>query len=394
MKQLKVLTALAIGIIASSSGIIQTNAALYTFSVNFTTKEVADFNDFIPSYSTNTYGLSTQIRTIYSGSYFFNSCPSPLTLDVSYFQQGRVNGTGTTYSFPSVSLPNFVCTTTPTLYSATSIGTLDPNLVLALVSDDANFVRFQSTLNMAQNGATSGYVLNLSNFKVSFILEYDFNTTYLFNYFLSDTKYNSTSFFSGGGATWTRGSDEIISVDYLYTTAGNDEYRIVNTDFLGSLGTTRKKYAVDYNQEFFRGNSIGASITARYDTLSPFSVDYVTLGSSGSSAVINRYDYYFLNSANQAQAIVTAPIISFTEEVCSGGFLDINVGCYVNNAIAWLVNDAPVISDAFTLLNTGIELAAQTFGIIGSFSDDNVFGYLILVGFGFIAVKWFLKNDE
>jgi hypothetical protein len=53
-----------------------------------------------------------------------------------------------------------------------------------------------------------------------------------------------------------------------------------------------------------------------------------------------------------------------------------------------------VISDAFTLLNTGIELAAQTFGIIGNFSDDNVFGYLILVGFGFIAVKWFLKNDE
>jgi hypothetical protein len=38
-------------------------------------------------------------------------------------------------------------------------------------------------------------------------------------------------------------------------------------------------------------------------------------------------------------------------------------------------------------------MAGQTFGIIGSFTQNNMFGVLILAGFGFIAVRWLIKND-
>jgi hypothetical protein len=116
--------------------------------------------------------------------------------------------------------------------------------------------------------------------------------------------------------------------------------------------------------------------------------------SGGQSQFVQNYNYYYLNSANLAQAIVNVPQISFTSQTCSGGFLDINVGCYVNNALAYLTNTAPVISDLTTIVNTGIEFAGQTFGVIGNFTTSNMFGYLILGGFGFIVVKWLFKDDK
>jgi hypothetical protein len=91
---------------------------------------------------------------------------------------------------------------------------------------------------------------------------------------------------------------------------------------------------------------------------------------------------------------VTVPQFNFTYEVCSGGFLDINVGCFVNNALAYLTNDAPIISDATQLINAGISFVGQTFGVIGSFTTNNMFGYLVLGGFGFIVIKSLFKNDK
>jgi hypothetical protein len=387
MKRIKLLTILALGVLASSSGMIQAGAANYIFFVDFSTKEVANFTAYKQTFSTDTYNLEGRINFLYSFTYRFDSCPTAFEVNSNWVTTYRINGTGTTFALTSQELPNLPCTTTNTLVNVNLFTLLPDNIVDTIINDDANFVRFESSIVLRSLPAINGRTMTISNYSNSFDVSYDFNTTYLFNYFLSDQRFITRSTIPGAGGLWTLTATQRINLRYLYTTAGNDTYTLTNSNFT-TIGTTRKKYAVDYNMEFFRGQSVGALFDAAYngsDTL---------LFGSATAQMIWSYDYYYLNTANLAQAIVDAPIIGFTEEVCGGGFLDINVGCYVNNALAYIVNDAPVISDAFTLLNTGIELAAQTFGVIGAFSDDNVFGYLILVGFGFIAVKWFLKNDE
>jgi hypothetical protein len=385
MKRIKLLTALALGVVASSSGALQVGAATYNFFVDFGTKEVANFNDFKQTFNPDTYDLETKFYFEFTGLINFDSCPTIFTMNMTWRLQYQLNGTGPEVVVATASLPDFLCTTVPTAYVAKAQGTLNPTAIAALVNDDASFLKLYSDINFISSAAINGRTISLRNYDIYFHAFYEFNTTYLFNFFLSDQQYRGV--FRQGG--WTIGSTETAALEYVYTTAGNDRYQILNTG--SSIGQTRKKYAIDYNEEFFRGESVGSQFYIRYRG----GVDTDTF-TSPTEFPRSRwtYDYHYLNVANLAQAIVDAPVIEFTEENCAGGFLDINVGCYVNNAIAYLVNDAPIISDAFTLLNTGIELAAQTFGVIGAFSDDNVFGYLILVGFGFIAVKWFLKSDE
>jgi hypothetical protein len=385
MKHLKVLTTLALGVIASSSGMIQVGAATYNYFVDFSTKEVADYTDFKQTFNEDTSNLTLDYSFNFTGTYFFDSCPTIFTLEMDWRLNVRINA-GTTITIKDVSLPNLTCNTFGDEYDVELTGSLSSEYLDAVVNDDANFVQFIPIMIIRQGASSNGRTLYLQNYTFYFDLTYDFGTTYLFNYFLSDQQHVA----GGTGTGFTFNQTRRHYLGYVYTTAGNDTYYIRNTNTT-NLGTTRKKYAVDYNSEFFRGQSVGAGFFT--DNTGP-TPDSRLLSSSGSIFYSFEYRYYYLNVANLAQAIVDAPVIGFTEEVCSGGFLDINVGCYVNNALAYIVNDAPVISDAFTLLNTGIELAAQTFGIIGNFSDDNVFGYLILVGFGFIAVKWFLKNDE
>jgi hypothetical protein len=388
MKRLKVLTALTMGIMASSSGMLQTEAAIYTFNVNFTDKQVTDFDDFNQTYLSTTYDLGASITFTWAGVYSFASCPAPLVINIFYESYWELNLTGVAIDYNAVQLPDFVCSTSLTTYSVTHTTVVtDPLFVQSVIDDDANFVRLQARLRIGQNASTNGLQLRLHDSITTIRLDYDFNTTYLFNYFLSDNQFENET----RTGTWSVGTDVITRVDYVYTTAGNDEYRLVNTD-VGSVGNVRKKYAIDYNQEFFRGESIGARISRARTSAFPYTYDQLTMGSSGNLLLGNTYRYYYLNSANDAQAIVDAPIFEFEEEDC-GSFLALNVGCFINNAFAYITNDAPIVSDAFTLLNAGIEMAAQTFGIIGSFADDNVFGVLILAGFGFIAVKWFLKND-
>jgi hypothetical protein len=386
MKKLKLLTALGMGIMASSSGMIQTQAALYTFSVDFSDKEVLDFNDFRPTFNINTNNLTGKLTTRFAGTYFFDSCTT--NLNVAYEQFARGNGTGAFYSEAFIELPDFTCTTTPTTYTATATVPFPAAAINFLMSDDDNFLQLSGTYFFRQTAATNGRVLNLRNFITSYTIQYDFGTTYLFNYFLSDTQFQQTL----TSGSWSLGSNREIKVNYVYTTAGNDEYRLINSDFLENLGTNRKKYAIDYNEEFFRGESVGLNISVNRQTDAPYTVDRLTLASSGNASLRDQYRVYYLNVSNVAQQIVDAPIFEFEEEDC-GSFLALNVGCFINNAFAYITNDAPIVSDAFTLLNAGIEMAAQTFGIIGEFADDNVFGVLILAGFGFIAVKWFLKND-
>ena len=388
MKHLKLLTALALGVISSSSGMIQVGAATYNYFVDFATKEVADFTDYKQSFNEDTNNLTLQSSFSFTGSYRFDSCPTAFTMNVTYSLNYRKNGTGAFSPTTITPLPDFLCTTTPTIYSANVSVNLASIFLDTVVNDDVNFIEYYPAMTFAVRAASQNRTLSLINYNYYFDLNYDFNTTYLFNYFLSDSKYQGREVDGSNIANWTFNATRNVNLQYLYTTVGNDTYRVYNSDN-ADISNTRKKYAVDYEDQFFRGSSVGAGFgidMTGTDTLLGLQI--------GDANLKHITRYYFLNVANLAQAIVDAPIISFTEEDCSGGFLDINVGCYVNNALAYIVNDAPVISDAFTLLNTGIELAAQTFGIIGNFSNDNVFGYLILVGFGFIAVKWFLKNDD
>jgi hypothetical protein len=382
MKHFKILTILALGILASSSGMIQVGAVDYFFSEDFSTKEVVNFNNFKQTFSEDTINLDLKVELRWGGSYRFDSCPTAFTLNASWLLAGKINGSGFPITFQNNPLPDLVCTTNNTAYTVFATAFLPSNILDLIVDDDLQFMQFESGIILSGSSLSNGRTLTINNFSTRFDIFYEFNTTYLFNYFLSDINFHGR--FTVGSFTFT--GTQINKLVYVYTTAGNDTYYINNSG-PGLPGTTRKKYAVNSDDRFFRGNSVGAGFQS--------SISQIDIALTTTNSILsNNYNYYYLNTANLAQAIVDAPLINFTEESCSGGFLDINVACYVNNAIAYLVNDAPVISDAFTLLNTGIELAAQTFGIIGSFSDDNVFGYLILVGFGFIAVKWFLKNDE
>jgi len=385
MKHLKVLTALALGVLASSSGMIQVGATTYTFFEDFSTKEVADYDDFKQTFNENTNNLTLEVNFEFFGEYKFDSCPTAFTLNNTWFLFVQENS-GALSTIATDTLPDFVCTTEFTEYEHNISVSLDASYLDLIVNDDTDSIGFYPQMRFGHSAATNGRTLSLRFYSFYFDITYNFGTTYLFNYFLSDQEFLSRN----TTGTWTFNQAQSIYLSYVYTTAGNDSFYIRNTN-TSTIGSTRKKYAVDSDEAFFRGQSVGAGFFA--DSIGP-NVDSVVLGSTGNSRLENGFRYHYLNTANLAQAIVEAPVIDFTEESCSGGFLDINVACYVNNEIAYLVNDAPVISDAFTLLNTGIELSAQTFCILGSFSDDNVFGYLILVGFGFIAVKWFLQNDE
>jgi hypothetical protein len=378
--KLNLLIALSFGIMASASGVIQVQAANYFFNVNFDTKEVIDFDDYTQTFTGDTYNLDSNITFDFGGVYRFDSCPTSFVLNMEYRVLYRINGVAPEFSLGTANLPDFPCTTVNTRYDARVSVPLNQTILDLIVDDDANFVRFFGNMRFNYQAALLGRTITLEDYNYYFEVSYNFNTTYLFNYFLTDQKFHlRSSPFSAPPLIKQR-------LGYVFTTAGNDRYQINNTSGT-SIGNTRKKYAVDFNEEFFRGNSVGALFVTDIQGDSSF-----TWSATVNAQYINQYDWYFLNVSNLAQAIVDAPVFDFEEEDC-GSFLALNVGCFINNAFAYITNDAPIVSDAFTLLNAGIEMAAQTFGIIGEFADDNVFGVLILAGFGFIAVKWFLKND-
>jgi hypothetical protein len=379
MKRLKVLTALAMGIMASTSGVVQVKAATYNYFVDFDTKEVDNFDDYRQTFFDSTDSLGNAIRFFLTMSYKLDSCPTNFTIDFQFQALYRVNDTGA-YTSAIQELPNGTCTTSYVSYGIEVNFVLPDAVLAALVDDDANFITFVPNISILQSASTNGRTITYAGMNWTFTYFYQFNTTYLFNIFLSDQKYQGQ--FYGG---WSSTGTEEVKLNYVLTTAGNDEYRINNTG--DDIGVNRKKYAIDYNGEFFRGESVGSQFAmTRSGTV------FSTLAGSGRTRYGPYFNYYYLNTANLSQEIVDAPIFDFEEEDC-GNFLALNVGCFINNAFAYITNDAPIVSDAFTLLNAGIEMAAQTFGIIGEFADDNVFGVLILAGFGFIAVKWFLKND-
>lgn len=379
MRKWQLVGALSVGIMASGTGFIQAQAADYTFFVDFDTKQVANFDNFTQTFFDTTAGISGNITMTVNLQYRMNACPPSIAQDVALNARYRLNATGTFYS-NLVDLPDMPCSVVDTNYQIISSVSILSEHVQYLMFDDANYLNFTPTLLIYSNAFAPGRVITITDLEMVFTLNYDFNTTYLFNYFLSDTDYLTTNV----GGPITTSYVILNDFDYVMTTAGNDRFFIINSSST-DYGTSRNRFAVDYNMEYFRGESIGA----RYKTIYDGTIIY-TNGSNGS--FITQYNYYYLNAANNTQPIVNVPEFNFEYEDC-GSFLALNVGCFINNAFAYITNDAPIISDAITLLNAGMALAGQAFGVIGSFTDDNVFGVLILGGLGLIAVRWFLKND-
>jgi hypothetical protein len=385
MKLWKLAATVALGVFASGSGSLQVNAATYGYQVDFLDKEVADFDDFRQSFNATTYDLNAKLQWTFTGTYYLSSSTPNTSIDLAYQVFYRINGTGSFTSIGFSGIPNFLPNTSPTIYTANIIINLPDAIVLALVNDDANFVEFNSQMFIVRNNLF-GRTLYLDNYSQYFNIFYEFDTTYLFNYFLSDQQFTLEA--RTQPANWTINSTRVNLLEYVYTTAGNDIYLIENS-LQVDIGTSRKKYAINVDDIYFRGESVGAQFRTQFVN----GVDsYTPVSSSGTETITHFYRYYYLNTSNYQQPIENVPTFEFETEDC-GGFLSLNVACFINNALAYIVNDAPVISDAFTLLNAGMRLGGQAFGIIGNFTTDNLFGVMILGGLGITAVRWFLKND-
>lgn len=382
MDKLKATLLVSMGILASGSGMIQVEATAYSYFVDFDTKTVANFNDYTQTFLDTTSDLDNRITYTVNTFYRMNACPPSAATDVFMQMRYQLNGTGTSYT-TNVELPDMPCTTVNTFYQITGNISIPKAHIEYVVNDDANYIFFNPALLFRASGATPGRVITLTDPTFVYGLHYDFNTTYLFNYFLSDSQGGTFIPFL---ATLVPGGTIINDFDYVMTTAGNDEYFIINSNTT-NYGTTRTKWAIDYEDEYFRGESIGSRYRMIYD-----GEITVNVPSSGSSAnIVATFRHYYLNAANKEQDISNVPEFEFEYEDCGWDAFDIP--CFINNGLAYVVNDAPVISDAFTLLNAGMKMGGQAFAIIGQFSDNNLFGVLVLGGLGITAVRWFLKQD-
>jgi hypothetical protein len=384
MKIWKLAATVAVGVFASASGSIQVDAATFAYQVDFIDKEVANFNDFKQVFNANTYDLNAKVEWTWAGTYYMDSCSSAYNVNISWNLNYRLNGTGGFTEIALGLLPDFTCNTAPTLYTSTVFASLPDAIVLALVNDDANYVQFNPGILISRD-TLIGTTLNFENYTNYFNVFYEFDTTYLFNYFLSDQQY------AGRGvstpARWSFGATRVSYLEYVYTTAGNDTY-IIENSLIADIGTTRKKYAINVDDLYFRGESVGA----QFETRNVFGVDRFTPLVNGTEIYNQLYNYFYLNTSNYQQPLADVPQFNFTEEDC-GSFLALNVGCFINNGLAYVVNDAPIISDIFTLLNTGMQLGGQAFAVLGNFTDNNLIGVLVLGGAGLTAVRWFLKQD-
>lgn len=382
MKLWKLASTVALGVFASGSGALQLRAATYSYQVDFLDKEVANFDDFKQSFNADTYDLTAKIEVSFFGTYYFDTCSPDTTVDIQW-RSGMASSLGGTPISVIVPLPDLICSTSPITYNAFVNYDIPSELIEGLMNDDSEFIDISSQI-VYRTGNFLGRTLYLENWTNYFNIKYDFDTTYLFNYFLSDTEFRAEVF--QRPTFWTINSSRATFLEYVYTTAGNDTYLIENS-LQVDVGTARKKYAINVDDVYFRGESVGAQFrTQRFG-----GVDSITPTSSVFEFYTLSYRYHFLNTSNYQQDIANVPTFEFEQEDC--GWDAFNIPCFINNGLAYIVNDAPVISDAFTLLNAGMKLGGQAFGIIGNFTTDNVFGVMILGGLGITAVRWFLKND-
>lgn len=364
--------------IASSPELRTVSAVNYNYNIDFSTKEVANFTSYKQMFSTSTYNLTNQAVFKITTDYKFDACPTTFTVDMAMQVIYAINGANDFYN-DVVELPDLTCSTTYKTYNIQFTQALASQYLSPYINDDTNYMRFRPYLVIRANANTNGRLMTFKNPFFVYRLEYDFNTTYMFNNFLSDLKFGGTSL---SGSTWNDTTTTFVGIEYLYSTIGNDTYTVFNTAST-SIGTTRKKYAINVPDTWFRGKKIGVQFNMiKYGELK------LTMGGTGNAGIFSTYDYYYLNAANSQKAIINGPVFNYTYQDC--GWNVFNIPCFLNNGVAWLTNDAPLISDVIDVLNPAISIVSQAFGTIGNLNSGNLIGFLILVGFGVLVVRWFL----
>jgi hypothetical protein len=381
MKLWKLAATVGVGIWASGSGVIQVQAADIIFDVDFDEKIVDDFDDYEQTFINTTNNLGNTIDINIQMQYYMTACPTATPTDMRLQNSYRLNGVAPTFSVPLVELPDLPCSTTSASYFNETTTTIPTEHLEYIINDDADFIRFAPILRFRSSVAMVGRDIIIENLNFLYTVNYEFNTTYLFNYFLSDTNYVSLGLSAGVFGT------PVVEnyFDYVSTTAGSDTYFLLNTSTT-DYGTGRLKFAVDYEEEYFRGQSVGARHKSQIEGLN------VIISATVDQFIQPLYSYYYLNVSNKRVPLADIPQFEFEEQDC-GSFLAVNVGCFINNGLSYVVNDAPIISDIFTLLNTGMQLGGQAFSVLGNFTDNNLIGVLVLGGAGLTAVRWFLKQD-
>jgi hypothetical protein len=388
MNKLNILAATFIAASLTIKSNLNTQAETFNYFIDFATKEVANFNDYEQLFFSYTSGYYNHVRVIMSGSASLSgSCASvpqyPLDLELRY----NLNGGSASTIFTKAYDHPCSNTATPFVVDSGYLRFIDipvSQLVSYVINDDNDFITWMPRLKTIDFSLLSGRTLTISN--ISFQIEYQiiYDTIYLFNTFVSDTKYNGRNSSGWTSSFYTAG----VNVDYIYGTNINTSrtYQVNNTND-ANIGTTRKKYAVNVPSVSFIGNIIGIK-----NVNNSVSSLFRNMTGGGSNFFIeDNFRFYYLNGASAQVPITSVPQFNFEYQEC-GGFLGIDIPCMLNNAMAWLTNDAPIISDAFTLLNTGINLAAQGIGVIGNFiASSNIVVWIIVLGFGIIAVRWFLK---
>jgi hypothetical protein len=362
-----------------------------SYNVNFANYEVANFDNYYEVFSEGVVGQYSYVYVDGGFQFSFNTCVGLTSFTGEVQLRYSLNGIGNSLL---KAIPfTLLCGTSLNDHYFTSdfinLVDFDPLIVDYIYENETNNrVDFLTRIVINQSVGMNGKVLTIKDFTFDLTYAVAFNTNYLFNTFMSRTQYNGLSSTSGWSITT---DDTKVNLNYLFseTIATETFYGVFNTN-QNDIGTTEKLYAVQVDNVNFIGDRIGANLRNNHDLLMSR-----TMGSTGTSTITHTQRVYYLNAAAQQQDIVEVPEFLVSYQDC-GDLFALNVPCYLNNALAWVVNDAPIISPAINFIYNGIDFMAQGLGIFSVFIDDglNIFTWFIVGGFGIIVLKWIIKQDE
>lgn len=368
---------------------VDATSQVITYEADFVDFEVANFLDYNQIFNSFTSGQYNEINASVNVGYFMNTNNPAVNLTCNLILRYALNGGAQTtiYTSPAELVPPTTAQNFFNIdFNLKNLDLINANILPYIINNDNNYVNFYMRLQFNQNASTNGYVLTINKFEplIEYAINYD--TIYLFNNFLSHTKYNglTTTGFSVGTTT------NNVKLDFIYanTILTNQYYGVFNTSELDA-GLLEKRYAVNIPNVNFIGDRIGAQISNNLTgTITR------TLTGSGTALLTQDFRIYYLNGGAQTITPPALPLFNLDYLDC-GSLLALNVGCYLNNALAWVVNDAPIISEGLTLVNQGIEFIGLGLYQLQLFEPSySVVLWVLVGGLGLLALRWALKNDE
>jgi hypothetical protein len=362
------------------------NTTVVNYSVSYLDYEVSNFTNFPKLFHNYTIGARTFLDVSIIIEYSMSSVPQP-TFPVVFEIRTSVDGGAQSTIFTSFfSITG--TTSSNAAQRAETISITDP-IVLDKIINEAGRGDLIGRLGLINTAAWAGVNVDITNFQIEWQFQFLYDTIYLFTTFLADVQ---SRLITTTGYTTITSLLSQIGVLFIYsnTITNTTFYRINNDDVSGSIGGTRKKYALSVPNAQFAGNQIGIKFRSNYSN----GLIRRTISGSSVSYIGDTLRLYYLNASSPQLPISNVPVLTATYIDC-GGLLSLNVGCYLNNALAWVLNDAPLISDAIPIVNGGMNFIGQGLGFVGSFvSGTNLITWLIVAGSGIIIVGWILKNDD